>query len=255
MSATYKRLLILINFFCLIVIFIFIASTGAYCAESDDEFLDNEYEEEYMEQDIVSDPIEPFNRAMFVFNDKLYFWILKPCAVSYEFIMPKTVRLSINYFFSNITTPVRLINCLLQLKFKSAGKESARFFINSTMGLAGLDDPATNIYNIQIQKEDFGQTLGRYGVGNGIFICWPFLGPSNIRDTIGYVCDIFFDPLTYIFYGIDEPFVSTGIRVVEKVNTVSLNIGFYEGIKKSAFDPYFFIRDAYYQQRENAISR
>ncbi len=255
MSEDSNRLSILIKFFCLSAVFSFAASTGAYCAESDDEFFDDEYEEEYMEQEMVYDPIEPFNRAMFVFNDKLYFWVLKPCAMSYKFIVPKTVRLSIKYFFSNITTPVRLCNCLLQLKFTSAGKESARFLINSTMGLAGLADPATSMYNIQIQKEDFGQTLGRYGVGNGIFICWPFLGSSNIRDTVGYVCDMFFDPLTYIFYGIDEPFVSTGVRAVEKVNIVSLNIGFYEGMKKSAFDPYIFIRDAYYQHRKDAISR
>ena len=213
----------------------------------DDEFYD-EFDEEVR---TIADPIEPFNRAMFHFNDKLYFWLLKPAARGYGFIVPEKGRVGVRRFFSNITTPIRFVNALLQFKFKPAGTELSRFLINTTVGVAGFMDPARDRWSIYKQREDFGQTLGHYGAGPGFFITWPFLGPSSIRGTIGYVGDLFLDPTTYLFP--NERLATVGIEAYERVNSTSLDIGVYEDMKRDAIDPYTFIRDAYYQHREKLV--
>ncbi len=212
-----------------------------------DEF-DDEFEEEVR---TIADPIEPFNRAMFHFNDKLYFWLLKPAARGYGFIVPEKGRVGVRRFFSNITTPIRFANALLQFKFKYAGTELSRFLINTTVGVAGFMDPARDRWNIYKQREDFGQTLGHYGAGPGFFITWPFLGPSSIRGTIGYVGDLFLDPTTYLFP--NERLATVGVEAYERVNSTSLEIGVYEDMKRDAIDPYTFIRDAYHQHREKLV--
>ena len=216
----------------------------------DDDFdaFDDEFDEEVR---TIADPIEPFNRAMFHFNDKLYFWLLKPAARGYGFIVPEKGRVGVRRFFSNITTPIRFVNALLQFKIKYAGTELSRFLINTTVGVAGFMDPARDRWNIYKQREDFGQTLGHYGAGPGFFITWPFLGPSSIRGTIGYVGDLFLDPTTYLFP--NERLAAVGIEAYERVNSTSLEIGVYEDMKRDAIDPYTFIRDAYYQHREKLV--
>ena len=216
----------------------------------DDEFdeFDDEFDEEVR---TIADPIEPFNRAMFHFNDKLYFWLLKPAARGYGFVVPEKGRVGVRRFFSNITTPIRFVNALLQFKIKYAGTELSRFLINTTVGVAGFMDPARDRWNIYKQREDFGQTLGHYGAGPGFFITWPFLGPSSIRGTIGYVGDLFLDPTTYLFP--NERLAAVGIEAYERVNSTSLEIGVYEDLKRDAIDPYTFIRDAYYQHREKLV--
>ncbi|MFQ5329541.1 MAG: VacJ family lipoprotein [Thermodesulfobacteriota bacterium] len=212
-----------------------------------DEF-DDDFEDEVK---TIADPIEPFNRAMFHFNDKLYFWLLKPAARGYGFIVPEKGRVGVRRFFSNITTPIRFVNALLQFKFKPAGAELSRFLINTTVGVAGFMDPARDRWKIYKQREDFGQTLGFYGAGPGFFITWPFIGPSSVRGTIGYVGDLFLDPTTYLFP--NEELAAVGIEAYEKVNSTSLDIGVYEDMKRDAIDPYTFIRDAYYQHREKLV--
>jgi phospholipid-binding lipoprotein MlaA len=201
--------------------------------------------------DHLADPLEPINRAFFHFNDKFYFWVLKPVASGYKAIIPEDGRVGVRNFFSNLATPIRLVNCLLQAKFKGAGNEAVRFLLNSTLGLAGLLDPAKKEFNIEKQDEDFGQTLGFWGIGPTFYIDWPLLGPSNLRDTVGFVGDLFFDPRTYIF---TRP-IFYAVRPVELVNDTSLRIGEYEDLKKAAIDPYVALKDATHQYRQNKIRK
>jgi phospholipid-binding lipoprotein MlaA len=210
--------------------------------------------EEYLEPeeapDMIADPLEPINRAFFHFNDKLYFWILKPVASGYKAVIPQDLRVGVRNFFSNLVTPVRLVNCLLQANFKGAGTETARFFVNTTLGLAGFMDPAKKEFKLEKKEEDFGQTLGVWGLGPAIYFNWPILGPSSVRDTIGFVGDMFLDPQNYL---ITSTPVNLGIRSYERVNSTSLTLGEYEDLKKDAIDPYVALKDIYYQYRRNKI--
>jgi phospholipid-binding lipoprotein MlaA len=164
-------------------------------AEEEEEDLD--YLEDEME-DEIPDPLEPFNRAMFTVNDKLYFWVLKPVARGYSTVIPEPIRLSVRNFFNNVATPIRLVNSLLQFKMKSASNELVRFGINSTIGILGLYDVAKDEMGIKMQDEDFGQTLGVWGAGPVFYLYWPVLGPSNVRDSVGFVGDYFLDPVNYV---------------------------------------------------------
>jgi phospholipid-binding lipoprotein MlaA len=222
--------------------------------ENPDNELDTEFDEDFFDDEeevIVFDPIEPVNRGIFWFNDKLYFYLLKPVAKVYR-VVPERARVSVSKFFSNIYTPIRLVNALLQLKFKDTGTEFARFVMNTTIGIGGLFDPAKKYAGMEKKEEDFGQTLGRYGAGPGFYIVLPLFGPSNIRDGIGRIADAFLDPIYYLD-------IKTGERIAIKayyvVNTLSLDKDTYEGIKKDALDPYLFIRDAYAQKREGEIRK
>lgn len=199
----------------------------------------------------IPDPLEPFNRAMFVFNDRMYFWVLKPAAQGYNRVVPEKGRVAIKRFFTNLMTPVRLVNSVLQIKYDRAGTELARFCINTTVGVLGFMDPARDRWGIYLHDEDFGQTLGFYGSGPGFFITWPFLGPSSARDTVGMVGDFFLKPTSYLFA--EHPHTGLSVTAYDKVNSTSLSLGIYEDLKKDALDPYSFIRDAYHQHREHHV--
>ncbi len=198
----------------------------------------------------VSDPLEPVNRAFYHFNDKLYFWVLKPVAKGYAKVVPQPARRCVKNFFSNIATPVRLVNCALQAEFEGAWVEIERFAINTTVGVAGFGDPARNRWHMEKRNEDLGQTLGSYGCGTSIYFNWPVLGPSNVRDTVGYVGDMFLDPVNYL---VPDFWYNAGIKSYDTVNGTSLRIGDYEDFKKAAIDPYVALRDAYYQYRRNLL--
>jgi phospholipid-binding lipoprotein MlaA len=198
----------------------------------------------------IADPLEPINRAFFHFNDKFYFWILKPAASGYKVIIPEEWRVGVRNFFSNVATPIRLVNCLLQANFKGVGTEAFRFLINTTFGVAGLIDPAKTEFHIEKMDKDFGQTLGIYGMKPILYINWPILGPSTIRETIGYIGDLFLDPQNYLVHSIP---INLGIKSYAQVNETSLSLGDYEDFKKSALDPYVALKDAYYQYRQHKI--
>ena len=155
----------------------------------------NSYGDKDLMLQAVADPIIGFNRAMFVFNDKLYFWVLKPVASGYRVVVPTPVRVSIKNFFFNLLMPVRLVNCLLQGKGKAAAGEFGRFVANTTVGVLGLFNPAKDYPHLNPPVEDFGQTLGYYSVGNGIYIIWPLFGPSTLRDTVGSIGDWALNPV------------------------------------------------------------
>jgi phospholipid-binding lipoprotein MlaA len=218
-------------------------------AEKLSDDMDDDWEDESEEIEYIRDPLQPFNRAMFHFNDKLYYWALKPVARGYRFIVPQRARVCVRKFFSNAGTPVRLVNCLLQARLKGAGTEIGRFVVNTTAGIAGLFDPAQKFCGMREQQADFDQTLGIYKMGPVIYINWPLLGPSSVRGTLGIIADMACDPTTYL---LDTP-VKLGIAVYEEVNETSLTIGNYEGLTESALDPYIAIRDAYYQNRKSLV--
>ncbi len=197
----------------------------------------------------VWDPLETMNRGTFWFNDKLYFYLLKPVAKGYRWIMPEPLMLGIGNFFSNLASPIRIINAGLQGKFADAGNELTRFGVNTTLGIGGLFNTAKDHFNLKKKDEDTGQTLGHYGIGPGPYLVLPFFGPSSFRDGLGLLADSRMD-LTYYLWE-DQDY--WGAIVLKAVNTVALDKDTYEGIKKDALDPYLFIRDAWTQYRQNKV--
>lgn len=200
---------------------------------------------------LASDPLEPINRGFFHFNDKLYFWVVKPASQGYAYFIAEDVRMCVRSFFKNLLAPVRIVNNLLQGKIANGGVETARFVINSTLGIAGLADPAKNEFGLSPKEEDLGQTMGVYGVGEGIYFCWPFFGPSNVRDTIGLAGDFFLTPVSYL--AMSDSGAGVAVEAGREVNNTSLTMGDYEDFKESAIDPYVALRDAYRQYRQKKI--
>ncbi len=219
--------------------------------EENDEFLD-EFESEFEEKAVtVADPLSFWNRAMFHFNDKFYFWLLKPVARGYKAVIPVVVRTGARNFFRNLFTPIRLTSCILQGKVKAGGTELTRFVVNSTVGILGVADPAQKYLKLEMSDEDFGQTLGVYGIGNGFYLVWPLLGPSTLRDSVGMVGDWFLNPINYV----ESVEASVAIWSYEKINETSFRIGDYESIKEAAIEPYEAFRDAYIQYRKNKVKQ
>lgn len=218
-----------------------------------DPFADEKEPEMGPLNGFVTDPLEPVNRAFFVFNDKLYFWVLKPVSEGYSLVVPRAVRECAGNFFFNIKTPVRLVNTALQAKFSRSGVELARFAVNTTVGVAGLWDPARSWLKLSPSDEDFGQTLGKYGVGEGVYLCLPVMGPTNLRDTLGRAGDYFLDPVSYLYLNHQNE-AALEIRGGEAVNLTSMRLGDYEAFKEASFDPYSAMRDSYTQSRRNKIN-
>ncbi|MBN1907184.1 MAG: VacJ family lipoprotein [Deltaproteobacteria bacterium] len=228
------------------------ADTAASGTE-DDIYLEDEMMDDLDEpHESIADPLEPINRAFYHFNDKLYFWVLKPAAKGYSAVVPEPARRGVKNFFNNISFPVRFVNCIFQGKFEGAGYEVGRFVINSTLGIAGFMDRATSQFEMPEYDEDLGQTLGSYGIGHGFFLNLPLLGPSSLTDTIGSAGDAFLEPMNYLDM---KTKYDLSIKAVETVNKTSLRIGEYEDLKKSALDPYVAYRDAYYQYRQSQIKK
>ncbi len=236
----------------LIVLGLFVACPLlAQPQDFDDDFddWDDDWDDDII---LIADPLEPFNRAMFAFNDRLYFYVMKPVARAYR-VVPVPVRTSTRNFFDNLRAPVRIANSLFQLKLVDAGNELLRFGFNSTIGIGGLFDPARKYLDIRGNREDFGQTLGRYGVGHGFYLVAPVFGPTSLRDGIGgFVDGYYLDPLVYI---VDNEWQYIGAMTFDGINTLSLDRDTYESIKRDALDPYVFIRDAYAQSRAAAVKR
>ena len=221
----------------------------------EDDFLD-EFDEE-MELEEKSDPLSGYNRVMTSFNDGVFEYVLAPVASGYKTVVHKEIRTSVGNFFHNILYPIRLINNLLQGKVKNSGEETGRFLINSTIGILGLFDPAKSYFELEAHEEDFGQTLGFYGVGPGPHIVLPFFGPSNLRDTLSMYPDSLANPVDYHEnrgYNLTHSYgESLFLKAYERVNYVSLHEGEYEKLKKDAIDLYPFLRDVYEQYREKQI--
>jgi phospholipid-binding lipoprotein MlaA len=216
----------------------------------EDPFADEDgFEElERLDKEDMPDPFESVNRAFFHFNDKMYFWALKPAARGYRFVVPEGVRLGVRNFFRNLAAPIRIANCLLQANVRGASLELTSLGINTFLGFGGIFDPAGKGLGLPKFEEDFGQTLGVWGVGPIFYINWPVIGPSTFRDTVGFFVDTWIYPLTY------APFIiALGVRVYQILNKTSLSIGEYEALREMALDPYIALRAAYYQLRLHRI--
>jgi phospholipid-binding lipoprotein MlaA len=194
------------------------------------------------------DPLERWNRGVYKFNDTLDRGVVKPVARGYRKVLPRPVRTGISNFLDNLHTPTVMINDALQGKPKAALSDLGRFLLNSTAGLGGLLDPAT-LAGMPHNDEDFGQTLGKWGVHPGPFLEIPLLGPSDLRDAPAKIVDVYTYPPTYA----KSPWVSYGIWGVYLVNTRAELLSLDDTIQQ-AFDPYAFVRDAYLQHRAYLIS-
>ena len=215
-------------------------------ADEDFDLLEEELDEQVVE---VDDPLEPFNRLMFGLNDTLYFWIVKPVTETWKAVVPEPARTGVRNFFQNLTTPVRYVNCLLQGKGDSADIELRRFLVNTTEGILGFGDPARDKYELEPVQEDLGQTLAVHGMDDGFYIVWPFFGPSNVRDSLGMVGDMFLNPVRYVEPTETSIYISAG----RGINEGSFHVGEYEDFKAAALEPYIAMREAYIQYRNKKI--
>ena len=212
------------------------------------DFLDEGDEQEMIR---VADPLRVLNKAIFVFNDKAYFWVLKPVARGYKAVVPEIARKGVRNFFYNLGMPIRFVNCILQGKGSAAGGELGRFILNTTVGVLGFGNPAAGDPSLNPDAEDLGLTFGRYGIGNGIYLVWPILGPSTLRDSVGDVGDWFLDPVTYV----DPRLAEYSIKAGKIINDTSLRLGEYESMMNAAIDPYTAFRDAYLQYRQEKVRK
>ena len=214
------------------------------------------------------DPWEPMNANIFEFNRQVDRFVLKPVAKGYDFVLPNLVQVGISNIFSNLRFAPRFLNNVFQGKVKGAGIEVGRFLINSTVGLAGFFDLATKV-DLVTPEEDFGQTLGFYGVKPGPYLVLPLLPPFTVRDFTGFLGDIFLNPINWLVIPIIEvdgvpsviahknrmtsSFIQNGSRVGEIVNERSRNLEKFQGVEEATLDLYTAVRNAYLQTRARAI--
>lgn len=198
--------------------------------------------------------LETVNEKVWDFNIWMDEHILRPVATGYARILPEGARLGVQRFFHNIGVIPRFANSLFQLKFNGAAREVSRFTINTTVGGLGFFDVAKNQFGIEESDEDFGQTLGHYGAGGGAYLVLPFIGPSTVRDTVGFVVDGAMDPKQYLLSGTKNFAISTGTTVVSAVNDRSLNLELFEQVDRFSLDLYSAAQDFYLQRREQLIA-
>jgi len=214
------------------------------------------------------DPWEPVNSNIFEFNLKLDRYVLKPVAKGYNFIMPDLAQVGVSNFFYNIRFVPRFLNNVFQGKMKGAGIELGRFVVNSTVGIAGFIDVAKKI-DLVTPEEDLGQTLGFYGVKPGPYLVLPFLPPFTVRDFVGFIGDVFLNPINWLVLPIIEvggvpsvidhedrmttSFIQTGSRVGEVINDRSRNLEKFQGVEEATLDLYTAVRNAYLQKRSQAV--
>jgi len=220
-------------------------STPLLAQEDDDDFFI--FDEEEDDSLTISDPLEDMNRVIFNFNDAIYRGIMKPVAKGLR-VLPVPVRTSGANFFDNLGTPVSAMNALLQGDMPNTGTELSRFVINTTVGILGLFDPATNM-GIDRDQEDLGQTFGRWGIDHGFYIVFPFIGSRSLRDGIGSMGNTAMNPVYWELH----PDAVLPITLVDAEISLSLDQDTYEAFYDSALDPYIFFRSAYVQNRAGRV--
>lgn len=218
--------------------------------------IDNTQIEQFKANYVVDenkfDPLYWYNKPMTYFNHYAYSYVLIPMAKGYDYVMPDPLQGAVSNFFNNLLYPMRLINNILQGKFQNSLDETKRFLINTTIGFAGLSDAASMHFDIPKHDEDFGQTLGYWGLGEGMPIVLPILGQSNLRDMFGLVGDHFADPITYIDR--DNEWTSVAIKSYRYINDTSLQPNAYEILTKDEENLYEFLRDFNTLKRKKMIS-
>jgi len=196
----------------------------------------------------VNDPLEGYNRAMYKFNDVLDTAVIKPVAKGYDTVMPAPLSHGVSNFFSNLNDITVIVNDLLQGKFYQAYRDTYRFVLNTTVGVAGVFDVAS-LNGFTKNNEDFGQTLGVWGADPGAYVVLPIFGPRNVRDSFGLVGDLFTDPVMYV-EGDDARFAIAGTRLID---TRAGLLKAEKVLNEAAFDEYSYIRDAYMQRRQHLV--
>ena len=195
----------------------------------------------------AADPLESINRVTYRFNDTLDHWVLRPVAKSYQAVTPRPLRKGVSNFFDNLLTPIDIANSLLQAKFAAALSETGRLLLNSTLGIGGIFDPATDA-GLDEHDEDFGQTLAVWGVPAGPYLVLPLLGPSTMRDAPALYADVQLAPLTHY----DNSSVRDKLLVLYGINTRERLLATDRAVR-NALDPYVFVREAYLQNRTYVI--
>ena len=194
------------------------------------------------------DPWEPYNRSMTKFNDAVDNAVLKPVATAYRDVLPQPVRTGVGNFFGNLGDAWSFVNNVLQGKPEGSLHSFWRVVVNSTMGLGGVLDPATEM-RLERHREDFGQTLGRWGVPPGPYFVIPLLGPSTVRDTVAYPVDVYGHPLGYMH----DVAWRNSLTALGIVNVRAQVLGATDLLDAAALDPYTFKRDAFLQRRQNEV--
>lgn len=214
----------------------------------DEEALFEDEEEELT----IADPLYYVNKGIWHFNDFAFLYIGEPAARGYNKILPETIRGGVTNFFSNWYTPVRLVSCLLQAKWKEAGTEGGRFLINTTFGLLGFADLAKEETwtGWEVADEDIGQVFGAWGIGHGFYLVLPLAGPSSVRDGIGRLGNGFLDPLTYLDIKLWE---YAAIWSYREFANYAPNAGEYKKFRDMSLDPYTAMRNAYIQYRARQV--
>lgn len=193
------------------------------------------------------DPFEGFNRVMFSVNEGIDV-VVKPVAKGYDKVMPSPVKTGIGNFFGNIADLWIAVNNFLQGKPAEGASDIGRVLVNSTVGIVGLIDVASDL-GMEKHAEDFGQTLGKWGVGEGPYLFWPIIGPRNVRDTFGFAVDASADPVVHL-HDVSARNTLIGIRFIDlRASLLPAD----KVIEEAAFDKYNYIRDAYFQNRRNAV--
>jgi phospholipid-binding lipoprotein MlaA len=237
-------------------IFLFLPSVQAvYSDDSPTAQTRPSDDEEYLDEDAprmtIADPLSELNQGIFEFNDKLYFWVLKPVAQGFRAVVPTPVRQCFRNFLHNLGAPIRIGNSLLQGKMDDMASEMCRLVYNTTFGVLGFWDPAKEYSHLNPPNKDFGQTLGRFGIGNGIYLVLPLVGPSTLRDALGMAGDVVFTPTAFI----DPAGVGWSLKIGESINDLSFRIGQYEELKDAAIIPYESFKDGYIQYRKQKIDQ
>jgi phospholipid-binding lipoprotein MlaA len=209
----------------------------------------------------TNDPFIRFNRSIFAFNDTLTTYALRPIAHGYAKIVPRPVRNGITNAFDNAQFPVRFVNCVLQGKIKRSAQETGKFVVNSVAGVGGLmriSDHVTSLANVP--AEDFGQTLGVWGIPAGPYLVVPLLGPSGCRDLVGFAGDYVIYPLNWhtvgiIHHAFISDTISGALSGTRTVNGLPKSVQDYDQMKAAAIDPYISVRDAYISYRAAQVKQ
>ena len=207
----------------------------------------------------IADPLEPWNRFWFGFNDIFFMYIAKPAYTAWETITPRELRQGLSNFWHNLLFPMRFLNNLLQFRFMEAGVEFARFIGNTAGGFGGFIDVTRDkkpVVPVHPEGEDFGQTLGRWGIPHGCYLVWPFIGPSSVRETFGWAGDYFLYPGFAVGYAWNAPWYAiSGIEVGFFFNDLDGVLPTYTALRDAAVDPYIMMREAYVRYRAIQVAR
>lgn len=248
------------KFLLFLFICMFCPVTAFAQGSTDDDEFGDPFGDPFASEDVsatlsyqIADPFEPVNRAIFYFNDKFYVYVFIPISDGFKKVVPECIRTGVRNVFDNFKLSLTFVSACLQGEFPKAWHTVKRFAINTTLGIGGFFDPADYIWGIGEPKlEDLGLTFGNYGIGHGFYIVLPFIGPSSLRDGIGFYLDGYFHPYSHF---VDELKDTVALRSMEMINKESFTPDRYLKLKRAALDPYVSFRDIYAKVRAKRLEQ